>query len=297
MQRTLKLWRTFREGLINFRRNGWLSFATMSILSLALFVMAFGFLISLATTSILKNWENNISVIVSFEPDVPEDRIYSIKDTISRYQEIASIEYISRERALETLIASKGDLIRDAVEVIGENPLLPSLSIRARNQADYETIVRALENSQYREDIHNINYQQNQDVYNRLRTISDTARKLSLSFGGMFAFIALLITFNTIRITIYSHRQEFEIMRLVGASNLYVRMPYIFEGILYGLTAAFVALVALGIVARLLSGLTNGMLFAVLLDNLVLFIVSIVTASIVLGVLSSFIAIRRYLKT
>lgn len=295
-KKTLKLWRTFREGLTNFRRNGWLSFATISVLTLSLFVMAFGLLVSLSANSVLKNWEQHITVVVSFEPEVTQERILEIKTDLAKYREIASVEYVSREQALDALIAKKGDLIRDAVAVIGDNPLLPSLSIRARSQADYETIVKALESSQYQIDIHGINYKENQEIYNRLRSVSDASRKLGLIFGAIFTFIALLITFNTIRITIYSHRQEFEIMRLVGASNTYVRMPYVFEGMFYGLTAAVITLALLAGVARTLSGLTNGLLFQVFMGHWALFGVGVTSIGIGLGVISSFIAIRRYLK-
>jgi len=296
MQKTLKLWRTFKEGMTNFRRNGWLSFATISILTLSLFVMAFGFLMSLTANSVLKNWEQNINIVVSFEPDIEEGRILAIRDEIKKYREIAKIEYVSRDQALDDLIRNRGDLIRDAVEAIGENPLLPSLTIQAKNQQDYDTIVRALEQSQFQSEIHSINYKQNKNIYDRLNTISRSARRLGLIFGISFTFIALLITFNTIRITIYSHRQEFEIMRLVGASNLYVRMPFIFEGILYGFSAGILTLGLLAGVSYFLQGLTNGFLLQVLLANWSLFTIGVMLVGILLGVLSSFIAIRRYLR-
>lgn len=296
MQKTLKLWRTFKEGMTNFRRNGWLSFATISVLTLSLFVMAFGFLMSLTANSVLTNWEQNINIVVSFEPDVDESRILVIRDELKKYREIAKIEYISRDQALDDLIRNRGDLIKDAVEAIGENPLLPSLSVQARSQADYETIVTALEQSQFHSEIHGINYKQNKNIYDRLNTISHSAKKLGLIFGIAFTFIALLITFNTIRITIYSHRQEFEIMRLVGASNLYVRMPFVFEGILYGLSAGILTLGMLAGVSFGLKALTNGFLFQVFLTHITVFAIGVIVVGVLLGVISSFIAIRRYLR-
>lgn len=296
MQKTLKLWRTFKEGMINFRRNGWLSFATISILTLSLFVMAFGFLMSLTANSVLKNWEQNINIVVSFEPDVEESRIFEIRDELKKYREIAKIGYVSRDKALDDLIRNRGDLIKDAVNAIGENPLLPSLTIQARSQTDYEIIVTALEQSQFHNEIHGINYKQNKNIYDRLNMISRSAQKLGLIFGISFTFIALLITFNTIRITIYSHRQEFEIMRLVGASNLYVRMPFVFEGILYGLSAGILTLVMLTGVSYGLKGLTNGFLFEVFLTHITVFTIGVIVIGIFLGVISSFIAIRRYLR-
>ncbi len=303
MQRTLKLWRTFREGMVNFRRNGWLSFATITILSLSLFIISFAGLITIGTRLIVSNLEDRISVTISFNPDIDENRILVMKEDLKRFREIESVEYVSREQALDDFLKSNGDdpIIRQAIDEIGENPLLASLVIRAKKQSDYEKIATVLKASEYQTYISRINFEKNRKIFERLNSISEAARKFGLFLGAAFGLIAILITFNTIRITIYSHRQEFEIMRLVGASNLYVRMPYIFEGILYGLFAGVtaIALVALGSYG--LSGFTEGAfpqgnLFRVFMDYLPMISVLTILLGILLGVISSFIAIHRYLK-
>jgi len=303
MQRTLKLWRTFKEGLTNFQRNGWLSFATITILSLSLFIIAFAGLITIGTRLIVSSLENRISITVSFNPDVSENRITIMQEDLRRFREIASVEYVSRDQALKDFLESNGNdpIIRQAVDEIGENPLLASLVIRAKNQADYEKIATVLETSKYQTDISRINFEKNRRIFERLNAISEAARKFGLALGVAFALIAILITFNTVRITIYSHRQEFEIMRLVGASNLYVRMPYIFEGILYGLCAGIVAVALVALGSYGLAGFTTGAfpqgsLLDVFVSYLPMLTMLTVTLGIVLGVISSFIAIHRYLK-
>lgn len=303
MQRTLKLWRTFKEGMINFRRNGWLSFATITVLSLSLFIIAFAGLIMIGTRLIVSNLEDRISISVSFNPDVPESRMHEMEQDLRQFKEIESVEYVSRDQALDRFLANTGSdpVIRQAINEIGENPLLASLVIRAKDQVNYEKITRALQSSQYQTDINRINFEKNRKIFERLNTISNATRKFGFALGVAFAIIAVLITFNTIRITIYSHRQEFEIMRLVGASNLYVRMPYFFEGILYGVCAGLVALGLVGISAYGLAHFTQGAfpqgnLFNVYLSYLPLFSISILLLGVILGVLSSFIAIHRYLK-
>ena len=144
MQRTLKLWRTFREGMTNFRRNGWLSFATITILSLSLFIISFAGLITIGTRLIVNTLENRISITVSFNPDVTESRIMEIKQYLGRAREIASIEYVSREQALQDFLGHNASdpIIKQAIDEIGENPLLASLVVRAKNQADYEKIAQ-----------------------------------------------------------------------------------------------------------------------------------------------------------
>ncbi len=302
---TLKLWRTFKEGKENFRRNGWLTFATISILSLSLFIVSLSFLLGMTTQLVLQNLREKVSVSVSFNPDVSEERILGIKDELSKYKkEITSVEYVSREDALKQFLADSGNdpIIAQAVEEIGENPLLASLVIKAVTPEDYPLIVEQIKNSTFQNDISRINYEKNKKIFERLDRINKTTETTGLILGTLFIFVAILITFNTIRITIYSHRQEFEIMRLVGASNIYVRMPFIFEGALYGLVASLVTLVFLAIVAYFIAPLTQGALpqgnFMDLFLDLFWYILGgLILLGISLGVLSSAIAIRRYLKT
>lgn len=302
-QRFLKLWRTFKEGIVNFRRNGWLSLATISILTLSLFIISTAFLISLGARLVVKNFENRVNITVSFNPDITENRIHEIEQNLRRFREIESVTFVSREEALSQFLSQSGNdpELKQAIEEIGENPLLASLVIRAKNQSDYEKIANVLSQSEYRDEISRINYERNKRIFERLNTISNAAKRFGLFVGIAFALIAILITFNTIRITIYSHRQEFEIMRLVGASNLYVRMPYIFEGALYGLVAGLFTLI-------LLAGATygtrfitqgafpQGSLFQVFVDYLPWLSAGTIALGMFLGIVSSFIAIRRYLR-
>lgn len=302
--KTLKLWRTFKEGMQNFRRNGWLSFATVSILTLSLFIVSLSALLGLTTHYVLQNMRDKVTVTVSFNPDVSEDRILQIRDELSKYKkEIASVEYVSREDALNNFLAESGNdpVIAQAVEEIGENPLLAALVIKAVTPEDYDVIVQQIQSSTFQSDISRINYAKNKKIFERLDRINQATKQTGLMLGGVFIFIAILITFNTIRITIYSHRQEFEIMRLVGASNLYVRMPFIFEGMLYGITAAVVTAIALFGIAHFISPLTVGAIpqgnfMNLYLDYFLVTFAGLLFLGIGLGVISSFIAIRRYLK-
>lgn len=302
--KTLKLWRTFKEGWLNFRRNGWLSFATVSILTLSLFIVSLSSLIGLTTHYVLKNMRDKVSVNVSFNPDIPEERILEIRDELSKYKkEIASVEYVSRDNALESFLATSGNdpVIAQAVEEIGENPLLASLVIRAVRPEDYEVIVKQIQHSTFQSDISRINYAKNKTIFTRMDRINSVTQKTGLILGSAFIFIAILITFNTIRITIYSHRQEFEIMRLVGASNIYVRMPFLFEGIFYGVAAALTTSALLFGVAYFIAPMTEGALpqgnfMDLYLQFFFPVFIGLLFLGTLLGVVSSAIAIRRYLK-
>ena len=304
--KTLKLWRTFKEGAQNFRRNGWLTFATVSVLTLSLFIVSLSFLRVAVTHVELKNLRDKVSINVSFNPDVPESRILEIRDELAKYKkEISSVDYISRNEALDDFLAESGNdpTIVQAIEEIGENPLLASLNIKAVRPEDYPLIVEQIEKSTFQEDISRINYERNKRVFERLETRNREMKREALVQGTLLILIAMLITFNTVRITIYSRRQEFEIMRLVGASNLYVKMPSIFEGIFYGLTAALVTIFLLlaniyfntPFVDSDASFLDRGFL-GLYLNFFWLILAVLLFLGIALGVISSALAIRRYLK-
>ncbi|MFZ2187804.1 MAG: permease-like cell division protein FtsX [Candidatus Moraniibacteriota bacterium] len=301
---TLKLWRTFKEGKENFVRNGWLTFATVSILTLSLFIVSLSFLLGMTSQLILQNMREKVSVSVSFNPDVSEERILDIKNELTKYKkEIASVEYVSREDALKQFLSESGNdpVIAQAIKEIGENPLFASLVIKAIKPDDYPLIVDQIQKSTFQNDISRINYEKNKRIFERLDRINKMTGKTGLILGAIFIFVAILITFNTIRITIYSHRQEFEVMRLVGASNIYVRMPFVFEGALYGLVAALVTIVALYGIAYYIAPFTAGAMaqgnFMDLFLNYFWYLFGgLALLGITLGVVSSAIAIRRYLK-
>lgn len=299
----IKLKRTFREGLDNFYRNGWLSLATVSVLAISLYVISVTIILGVTANIVLKNIQDKINVSVYFNSDVAENRILEIKDKIVGYQEIESIEYVSREQALEQFkkLGEKNSSISQALEEIGENPLLGALVIKAKNPNQYEIITKAITNASFSNDISRIDYEENKAAIDRLTGIIKLVQQVGLTLGIVFVFIGILITFNAIRLTMYSHKQEFEIMRLVGASNTYIKMPFIFEGIFYGAVSAFVVMICLYGTSKFLAPITRGSIGG---DDIVSFYFSnfftifggLLFSGIFLGTVSGVIAIRRYLK-
>src|SRR6185369_11095748 len=109
--------------------------------------------------------------------------------------------------------------------------------------SQYDIITKAITNASFSQDISRVDYQENKMAIDRLTGITKLVERVGLTLGIVFVFIGVLITFNAIRLTMYSHKQEFEIMRLVGASNTYIQMPFVFEGIIYGVASAFVVMI------------------------------------------------------
>ena len=145
----IKLKRTFFEGLDNFRRNGWLSFATVSVLAISLYVISVTFILGVTTNIILKNIQDDLSVSVYFNSDIEENTILDIKNKLVVYDEIKSIDYVTKEQALENFkkITNNSDSISRALDLIGDNPLLSSLVIKAKNPEQYGIITQAISKS------------------------------------------------------------------------------------------------------------------------------------------------------
>src|SRR4030043_1023555 len=232
----LTLSRTFKSGLKHFWRNGWLSFAVSSILILTLLIISLLIVLSISANIVIKSVQDKVDISVYFKNDTDESRIQEFRSKVLGYREVKSADYVSKERALSEFKAKNADnqIILQSLEAIGENPLNASVNIKAVSPDQYDVIAKAIEKSEFQGDINRINYAKNKIVIERLNAILATTRKVGIVLVILFSLIAILITFNAIRITIYAHRQEIEIMRLVGASNHYIRLPFIFEGIIYG---------------------------------------------------------------
>lgn len=295
--------RTFKEGINNFLRNGWLSIAAVSVLLLSLFILGMLFMVTKVSNDVLKNTQDKINISVYLKSDVSEGRIAEIKKEVEKYPDVRSVEYISRNQALEDFKRNNANepVIIQSLEEIGENPLLASLVVKAVNPENYEALAEKITSSDFKDDISRVNYGRNKEIIEKLNNLINQTKKIGLMLVILFSVISILIIFNTIRLTIYTHRQEIEVMRLVGASNTYIRLPFVFEGIIYGFIATVVSVLAIFGVINFISSFLpslfpSGYLTSLFIHNLLILLAIQFLAGVILGVLSSMIAMRKYLK-
>lgn len=296
--------RILKKGIINFERNGWLSTATVSIMLITLFVAGSLYVINDLAKVVTQDLQDTIDVSAYFKEDAPEDQILEARKLMLQNPNVKSVDYISKEEAFEIFKNKHKDdsAIIDSLQEISENPLFATLNIKADSMDNYPQIVSALENSQYNQYIREINYEKNKDSIARFSAIISFIKKSGLFTALILAVIVILVTFNTIRLTIYTHRQEIEIMKLVGGTNWFIRGPFIVEGILYGIFASVLAMFVLYIGISFISAKMTGFLPSS--DLLSFYFSSFWTLfflelalGVSLGVFSSFIAIRKYLDS
>ena len=295
--------RIIKYGLLGFWRNGWLSMATIAVMFLALMVFEGLFISNALTKAALESLQDKIDISVYFKIDASEDMILTIKKDLELEEEVKNVEYISRDKALEIFQKRHQgeEIITQALEELKENPLAASLNVKAHNPKDYEVIDAFLKKESYGEFIDNVTYAKNAMVIGRLNKIIDTVQRLGLFLTALLAVIAVLITFNTIRLAIYSNREEIGIMRLVGASNAFIRGPFVIEGIIYGLISGLLSFAVIMPIIYFLAPYAKTFipeinLWNYLISDSIKLVGYQALSGVVLGIFSSWIAIRKYLR-
>ena len=280
-----------------------LSVATIIVMILALMVFEGLIISNVLTKTAVSSLEDKIDISVYFKTNAAEDEILRLKRSLEGVAEVKSVDYISREKALEIFQTKyqSDPTITQALQELGENPLQASLNIKAHDPNDYATIAASLTDDSFKNLIEKVTYTQSRLAIERLSKIVDTAEKVGLALTIFLALTAALVTFNTIRLAIYSNREEIGIMRLVGASNVFINGPYIMEAIIFGVLSAILSLIItapfINLIAPYLQTFIPEMdLKTYFLSNLFNLFFYQLLFGIALGIVSGSIAIRRYLK-
>ncbi len=308
----IKLRRTFNSGVKNFIRNGWLSIATVSVMVITLFVVNIQLAITGANDLRLKDVQNRVNISIEIKPDTTLPELNDFQRELQGYEQISSVELVDKEEALNEFksFTQNGSTIQSGIETLGENFLYDTLVVKTNDPSQYEEVVKKIENSVSAKYVEEINYHKYRTIIDGLSNELKTTRKFSLTLAITLSLVAILVTFNSIRITMYSYKQEIEIMKLVGASNNYVRFPFIWEGIFYGLVSAFIAIPLSFLYLKFItSGEASSSVFAFsntkflkeflavyFMNNLFVIISLQFVLAVVLGVVSSLIAMSKYLK-
>ncbi len=301
----LDLKRIFREGLVTFWRNRIVSFASVLVMTMSLLVLSSLLFLNGILNFSLAQFEDRVDVNIYFFPDAPIEEIHILEQKIKLIPEVRDVTYISKEKALEQfeLRHSNDDLIKRSLEELGDNPLGASLNIRAHQSTQYEAIITAIQSEpviQNSDLVERTNYNDNKKIIDRLNQFSSIARGISYAAILFLSIIAILVVLNTMKIAIFSAKDEITIKRLVGAEHRYIRGPFTVIGALYGFIAGLITFASLYPITRWLSNITKtffgGMdISTYFANNILSFGIIIIGTGIMLGVISSTLAIRKYL--
>ncbi len=299
--------RVLVSGWKNFARGGAVSAATVLIMTVTLAVIGSLIFLSALLTFTLNTIKDKVDVSVYFVTTATEPQILEVKSQLQQLPQVATVTYTSAEDALAAFRArhANDQLTLQALDELGGNPLDASLEIQANDPSQYESIVSFLQASPAlavggTSIVDSVNYDQNKQVIDRLALAIQATREVGVAVVVLFAIASILIAFATVRLAIYTAKDEIGVMRLVGASNAYIQGPFIVTGVITGLSAAALVLLLLWpatwYVGRKTATWFGGFNIASYYSSHFLLIFIILMASgIVLGAIASVFAIRRYL--
>ncbi len=296
--------RIIKTGLVNFTRNLWLSAAATMVMTITLVIFSTLFLLFAITSFSLQSIQNTVDISVYFKIGLAEEKIQALEQDIQSNPKVKEVKYTSAEQAFQNFKDKHASdpLITQSLNELTENPLPATLNIKANTLEDYPAIASQLQDAKYQEVVDKINFEDNRVVIERLNRILKFIVSFGVGLVAVFSLIAILVIFNTITLTIYNRREEVEIMRLVGATNWYIRGPFLTESFLYAISATVLcSLIFLPVFVKVLPKVAAYVnpqvnLFNQNIFNFWYLVLILLALSLFLATSSTLLAIRKYLK-
>ncbi len=296
----------FKQSLKGFARN--LSTALGSIITIFLSLLIIGifFVAGAMLNNLMRSVESEVTITAYVADDAPQEDIESVMSTITKMQDVKEVSFTTKDQALENFSNSMTSNPEIIEQLDGTNPLPASIDVELTDPQSVETVAKAIESDdayvQISEDPTNpgdsIKY--GQGTVERLFQLTNYIRYIGIALIALLIFIALVFINNTIRLAILARRKEIAIMRLVGASNGFIRGPFLMEGALHALIGSILAVIVIQLLRMFaIPSLQNAIRFLdfSVSDTMYLLIyLGLVVAGIIIGLIGSAIAMRRYLK-
>lgn len=300
----LSLLRAIKFALQDIVRNLGLSFMTVLILVLMLLSINTLFVINVLTSKAVQSIKDQIDISIYFSPEASQAKIDEIKNYINAFPEIKEVVYQDKEKVLADFKAQHQDNeeILSSLSELGSNPFGPTMIVKTREPKDYEKIVKALAVPEYESLIEAKTFGDTEKAIERVHTITTQVERFTAGVSALFAVIAFLIIFNTIRVAIYTQRVEITIKKLVGATNWFIRAPYVIESFIFAFVSVLVAGSLVYLSLRMLEPYIkvvfgeSGLLTNYYSSNTISLLGMQFLAVLLLTVFSSFLAMRKHLR-
>ena len=300
------IYRILKTSIISLWRNRWLSLAATLIMVLTLFSISFFVSLLIITNKTTESLKNRVDISVYFNDSASNDQVFALQNILLSRSDIKSVEYVSKEQALTLWrdLNKDNESLRNAVSETN-NPLPRSLEIKTDQPEDLEVINNFLNSPDYKPLIRDISYKKSKDIIDKMIRVTSLTKKIGWIVSALFILISILIIYNTIRLTIFVHSEEISIMKLVGASDLYIQGPFFVDGISYGLLGAlissiifyvFMRISAPGVFNYLQIGDYSKYLSEYGLNNFGIIFLFQFLVGAVLGTSCSVMAIKKHLK-
>jgi cell division transport system permease protein len=290
------LYFSIRRAWQGFWRNAVMSLAATATMVLMLLLLAGFWIIQTGLLAGLEFTEQKVEVVAYLQPNATDSQIEELATTIRQRPDVASVEIVSRDKALERFQQSMQAQGRtDLTQQLDSNPLFASIEVKLTDPSKLHAVGEALSPSEHPIIRNVINIE---DLVDRVLTVTNILRTAGTAVLLIVGIIVLFIIVNAIRLAVVARAEEIEIMRLVGASDAFIRWPFVFEGAFVGFLGAVVTLVILYAAAEPLNGFMVEF-FRVLplqIGSLTRDLVTLVMGTgVVLGIVGSWVSVRTYL--
>lgn len=278
---------------------------TISVLILALVSVNLLISINAVTEKIVSVVEDKVDINVILNDNASEAEINNFTIFLNNIENVQEVKFLSKEAVLEDFRQKNigNPDIQLALDELEQNPFNNTIIIKADKPDDYEMIIQKIKGAEYQGLMDNNDFSDPKKLISFVQQLSGKVEKFGLFVAGLFSMIALLIVFNTIRVTIYTHKEEIGVMRLVGATNSFIRMPFIIESVLYAIVAVVLTIMIMYFIFQLSAPYLNTLLdsYGFSLNsyfnqNFIRIFGLELLSAVILTIISSGIAIRRYLK-
>jgi cell division transport system permease protein len=295
--------RIIKAGFSSFIRNGWLSFASITIMVLTLITLSTFLIINMVLNTGIEAVQDKIDISVYLKDGIEQSKVIDMQNELADMGEIRSIKYISKQEALDNYREQNKDnpkLLESLSD--SENPLPASLEIKTYNPETLEQTTKIFDKADYQEIIYKVSYKENKTIIDKLMKATQFTKQAGLIAISAFTFVSFIIIYNTIRMAIFARNEEIEIMKLVGATHGFIKGPFLVEGVLYGLISTLISTCILSSVFYFLTpiitryfGVVSSDASGFLRENLLLIVLLQFTVSVFIGVTSSYFAVRKHL--
>ncbi len=297
--------RHLREGCLNVIRNGWMSFASASAIAISLFVLGVFLLLVMNVNNLASELENTVEIRVHLDVVVPEEQIASIQNEIGKIPGVSKITFVSKEEGLDLLKERLGEENEDIIEGYegDQNPLNDSFTVKVDEPRNVEAVagqIEAINSGQSPPPIVKVQY--GEGYVEKMFAVTNMIRYVGIGLVIGLAFTAMFLISNTIKLTIISRRREISIMKLVGATNPFIRWPFFVEGAMLGIIGAAIPVLVLyfgygAIVEQSQVELGLMMLQLLSVDQIGWKVFgSLLGIGVLIGIWGSMISVRKFLK-
>lgn len=298
------LLRIIKNGFLAFFRNGVLSFASTTVMVLTLLSLSTFYIVNVTLNAGIDTIRQKIDLSAFVYDDADRGDILRLQNEIAVFPQVATVKYVSKDEALKRYKEQNADNPRliETLEGI-ENPLPASIEVKVTDPNYIWKVASVFDKEEFKPLISQVSYRENQIVIDRLINATNFILRAGILATLAFATVSLIIIFNTIKIAVFSQKDDVEIMKLVGGTNWYIRGPYIIEGALYGIIGTIISMILLSTIFYYATPAFNqyfGEAGAGISDYLrtnawLIFLVQLLIG-VGIGVFSSWLALNRYLK-